>query len=414
MKKRVVVTGLGVISPVGNDVASFWGALKEGKSGVGPITSFDASTFDSRIAGEVKDFNPANYGIDPKELRRKAKFVQYALSSAKQAIDQSGLDLEKINKERAGVIIGSGIGDLLIIEVEHKVYLDKGADRMSPFLIPTLIVNAASGHIGITFGFKGPNSAVATACASGSHAIGDAFKIVQRGDADIMVTGGSESCVVPTAVGGFCALKALSKRNDDPHGASRPFELDRDGFVMAEGCGIVVLESLEHAQKRNAKILAELVGYGLTCDAFHITAPDPSGEGAGRAMKLALADAGLNPEDIQYVNAHGTSTKLNDKIETLSMKLAFGNHAKKLLVSSTKSMTGHSLGAAGGVEFVACCMTIRDGVVHPTINYKHPDPECDLDYVPNTARKIDVNACMSNSLGFGGHNASLIVKKFKS
>ena len=413
MKKRVVITGLGVITPVGNDILSFWESLKEGRSGVGPITSFDASGFDSRIAGEVKGFNPDIYGIDAKDARRRAKFVQYALASAKQAIDQSGLDLEKINKERAGVLIGSGIGDLLIIEVEHKVYLDKGPNRMSPFLIPTLIVNAASGHIGITFGLKGPNSAVATACASGTNAIGDAFRIVQHGDADIMITGGSESCLVPTALGGFSALKALSQRNDDPQRASRPFERERDGFVIAEGCGIVILESLEHAKKRKAKIIAEIVGYGMTCDAYHITAPDPSGDGAGRAMKLALADAGLNPEDIDYINAHGTSTKLNDKIETLSMKQVFGSCARKLLISSTKSMIGHSLGAAGGVELVACCMTIRDGVVHPTINYEHPDPECDLDYVPNTAREAKVSACMSNSLGFGGHNASLIIKKFK-
>ena len=413
MKKRVVITGIGVISPVGNDISTFWQSLREGKSGIGPITTFDSSLFDSRIAGEVKGFEPGLYGIDPKEARRNAKFVQYAIACAKQALDLSGLDLEKENRERIGVLMGSGIGDLRIIETEHKVYLDKGPSRMSPFLIPMLIVNAASGHIGITFGLKGPNSAVATACASGSHAIGDAFRIVERGDADVMFCGGTESCIVPTAVGGFCALKALSRRNDDPQKASRPFERDRDGFVMAEGCGLVILESLEHAEKRKAKIIAELVGFGMTCDAYHITAPDPSGAGAASAMKMALKDAQMNPEQIDYVNAHGTSTKLNDKIETLSMKEAFGQHSKKFMVSSTKSVTGHLLGAAGGVEFVACCLVIRDGVVPPTINYEHPDPDCDLDYVPNIARKANVTACMSNSLGFGGHNASLIVKKFK-
>jgi 3-oxoacyl-[acyl-carrier-protein] synthase II len=413
MKKRVVITGIGVISPVGNDISTFWQSLREGKSGIGPITTFDSSLFESRIAGEVKGFEPGLYGIDPKEARRNAKFVQYAIACAKQALDLSGLDLEKENRERIGVLMGSGIGDLRIIETEHKVYLDKGPSRMSPFLIPMLIVNAASGHIGITFGLKGPNSAVATACASGSHAIGDAFRIVERGDADVMFCGGTESCIVPTAVGGFCALKALSRRNDDPQKASRPFERDRDGFVMAEGCGLVILESLEHAEKRKAKIIAELVGFGMTCDAYHITAPDPSGAGAASAMKMALKDAQMNPEQIDYVNAHGTSTKLNDKIETLSMKEAFGQHSKKFMVSSTKSVTGHLLGAAGGVEFVACCLVIRDGVVPPTINYEHPDPDCDLDYVPNIARKANVTACMSNSLGFGGHNASLIVKKFK-
>ena len=412
-ENRVVITGLGVISPVGNDVPTFWQSLKEGKCGIGPITTFDASRFDSRIAGEVKGFEPGLYGIDPKERRRTAKFVQYAIACAKQAVDLSGLDLEKENRERIGVLMGSGIGDLRIIETEHKVFLDKGPSRMSPFLIPMLIVNAASGQIGITFGLKGPNSAVATACASGTHAIGDAFRIVERGDADIMFCGGTESCIVSTSLGGFCALKALSKRNDAPKKASRPFDRDRDGFIMAEGCGLVILENLEHAKKRNARIIAELVGFGMTCDAYHITAPDSEGDGAARAMKLALADAHLNPEDISYVNAHGTSTKLNDKIETLSMKTAFGAHVKKIMVSSTKSMTGHPLGAAGGIELVACCMTLKEGVVHPTINYENPDPECDLDYVPNTARKVNIEACMSNSLGFGGHNASLVIKKFK-
>ena len=412
MKKRVVITGLGVISPVGNDIASFWQSLKEGKSGVGPITSFDAADFDSRIAAEVKNFDPTHYGISLKDIKRTAKFVQFAIAAAKQALDSSGLDLNKEDRSRLGVVIGSGIGSLHTIEEEYKVFLSKGPSRLSPFLIPMLIVNEASGLVAIIHGLKGPNSCVATACASGSHAIGEAYRMILYGDADVMLTGGTESCIVATAVGGFCALKALSTRNNEPQKASRPFDRDRDGFVMAEGCGLVVLESLEHAQKRNANIIAEIVGFGMSCDAYHITAPDPDGAGAAQAMTTALKDAQMKPEEINYINAHGTSTKLNDKIETLSMKKAFGQYAKKVMVSSTKSMTGHLLGAAGGVEFVVCCLAIKDGVIPPTINYEHPDPECDLDYVPNTARKTDVTTCMSNSLGFGGHNASLIVKKF--
>ncbi len=412
MKKRVVITGLGVITPVGNDISSFWQSLKDGKGGFGPITSFDAKDFDSQIAAEVKNFDPTHYGITIKDVKRTAKFVQYAVASAKQAVESSGLILDKEDRNRIGVIIGSGIGSLHTIEEEHKVFLNKGPSRLSPFLIPMLIVNEASGLVAILHGFKGPNSCVATACASGSHAIGEAYRTILYGDADIMITGGTESCIVPTAVGGFCALRALSTRNNEPEKASRPFDLERDGFVMAEGSGLVVLESLEHAQKRSANIIAEIIGFGMTCDAYHITAPDPAGEGAGSAMTIAMKDARLNPQDIDYINAHGTSTKLNDKIETLSMKRAFGQHSKKVMVSSTKSMTGHLLGAAGGVEFVACCLAIKDGVVPPTINYEHPDPDCDLDYVPNVARKANVRVCMSNSLGFGGHNASLIVKKF--
>jgi len=412
MKKRVVITGLGVISPVGNDVSSFWQSLKAGKNGVGLITSFDAKEFDSRIAAEVKNFDPTHYGITLKDVKRTAKFVQFAVAAAKQAIASSGLILDKEDRNRIGVIIGSGIGSLHTIEEEHKIFLSKGPSRLSPFLIPMLIVNEASGLVAIVHGLKGPNSCVATACASGSHAIGEAYRTILYGDADVMITGGTESCIVPTAVGGFCALKALSTRNNEPNKASRPFDMERDGFVMAEGSGLVVLESLEHAKKRNANIIAEIVGFGMTCDAYHITAPDPEGEGAGAAMTVALKDAHMNPEDIDYINAHGTSTKLNDKIETLSMKRAFGKHSKEVMVSSTKSMTGHLLGAAGGIEFIVCCLAIKDGIIPPTINYEHPDPECDLDYVPNVARKVNVVACMSNSLGFGGHNASLIVKKF--
>jgi 3-oxoacyl-[acyl-carrier-protein] synthase II len=341
------------------------------------------------------------------------RFVQFGVVASKQAITDAGLDLSKEDCNRIGVLVGSGIGSLHIIEEQHKVLLEKGPSRITPFLIPMLIVNEAAGQISITFGIKGPNSCVATACASGSHAIGDAFKIIERGDADVMVTGGTESCITPMGVGGFCALKALSTRNDEPEKASRPFDRERDGFVMAEGAGIVILEELERAKKRNARIYAEIIGYGMSSDAYHMTAPDPAGDGAARAMKEALRDAQLSPEAVDYINAHGTSTKLNDKIETLAIKKALGSHAKKLMVSSTKSMTGHLLGAAGGVEFAACCLVIKEGVVPPTINYEYPDPECDLDYVPNTARKAKVEVAMSNSLGFGGHNATLVVKKFK-
>lgn len=412
-ESRVVVTGLGVISPVGNDITTFWEALKEGKSGVGPLTSFDPAIFDSRIAGEIKSFDPFFYGMSVKDIKRMDKFAQYAVAAAKQAIADAGLDLDKEDRNRIGVLIGSGIGSLHTVEREHSIFLEKGPSRLSPFLIPMMIVNEASGQVAISFRLKGPNSCVATACASGSHAIGDAFRILERQDADVIITGGTESCIVPTGVGGFCALKALSMRNSEPQKASRPFDRERDGFVMAEGCGLVVLETLEHAQKRNARIYAEIAGYAMSCDAYHITAPDPEGEGASRAMKLALQDANLNPEEVDYINAHGTSTKLNDKIETVAIKHALGTYAKQVMVSSTKSMTGHLLGAAGGVEFIVCCLSIKDSVIPPTINYEFPDPDCDLDYVPNTARKTEVNVCVSNSLGFGGHNATLVVKKFR-
>lgn len=412
-ENRVVVTGLGVITPVGNDVSSFWSALKEGKSGIDKLTTFDPTAFDSRIAGEIKGFNPENYGITKKDTHRMEKFVQFAVAASKQAVQDSGLDIEKENKERIGVLVGSGIGSLRIIEEEHGVYLKHGPRRITPFLIPMLIVNEASGQVAIRYGLKGPNSCVTTACASGAHAIGDALRIIQRGDADIMITGGTESCITHLGVGGFCALKALSKRNDEPQKASRPFDAERDGFVMAEGCGVVVLESLAHAKKRNAHIYAEVAGFGMSCDAYHMTAPGPDGYGPALAMGWAMKDAKINPENIGYINAHGTSTKLNDKVETLAIKKVLGSHARKTMVSSTKSMTGHLLGAAGGVEFVACCLTLKDNIIAPTINYEHPDPECDLDYVPNTSRKTEVNVCMSNSLGFGGHNATLIVKKIK-
>lgn len=412
-ERRVVVTGLGVISPIGIGSAAFWKALTEGVCGIDKLTQFDASGFDCRIAAEVKGFDPLAYGISKKDANRMERFIQFAVSCSREAVRDSGLELEKEERERIGVVVGSGIGSLHIIEEQHSVLLKSGPKRITPFLIPMLIVNEASGHIAITFGLRGPNTCVTTACASGSHAIGDAFRFIEHGDADIMVTGGTESCITPLGLGGFCALKALSTRNDEPKKASRPFDAQRDGFIMAEGCGIVILEELGHARKRGARIYAEMVGFGMSCDAYHITAPDPDGSGAALAMQWALRDAGLNPEDVDYVNAHGTSTKLNDKVETLAIKKAFGAHAKKVMVSSTKSMTGHLLGAAGGVEFAACCLALEKGVVPPTINYEHPDPECDLDYVPNQARKASLDVCMSNSLGFGGHNATLVVRKFK-
>jgi 3-oxoacyl-[acyl-carrier-protein] synthase II len=410
MKRRVVVTGLGIVSPIGCAKDIFWDNLIKGKSGIGPLTYFDASQYDSRIAGEIKEFVP-HPSISSKELRRMEKFVQFGVTAAKNAIDDSSLDVSKEDPYRIGVLVGSGIGSLRIIEEEHKVILEKGPSRITPFLIPMLIVNMASGHISIMTGVKGPNLCITTACASGSHAIGEAMRIIQYGDADVMIAGGTESCISTLGIGGFCALKALSTRNDEPQRASRPFDKDRDGFVMSEGCGIAILEELEHAKKRNARIYGEIIGYGMTGDAYHMTAPDPEGEGATRCMVNALKDANLRPEDISYINAHGTSTPLNDKIETLAIKKAFGSFAKKVPVSSTKSMLGHQLGAAGAVEFVICCLAIEKSIIPPTINYETPDPDCDLDYVPNKARKAKVNVCLSNSLGFGGHNATLCVKK---
>jgi len=409
MKRRVVVTGLGVISAIGCAKEEFWSNLIKGKSGVGPLTHFDATKYDSRIAGEVRNFVPHPF-ISSKDLRRMEKFVQFGVTAAKNAVDDSGIDMSKEDPYRIGVIVGSGIGSLRIIEEQHEVILEKGPSRVTPFLIPMLIVNMAAGHISIMIGVKGPNLCTTTACASGSHAIGDAMRIIQYGDADVMIAGGTESCITTLGIGGFCSLKALSTRNNEPERASRPFDKDRDGFIMAEGCGIVILEELERAKKRNAKIYGEIVGYGMTGDAYHMTAPDPEGEGAARCMVNALKDAGLKPENISYINAHGTSTMLNDKIETLAIKKVFGNFAKKVAISSTKSMMGHQLGAAGAVEFVICCLAIERSVIPPTINYENPDPDCDLDYVPNKARQVKVNACLSNSLGFGGHNATLIIK----
>jgi len=410
MTRRVVVTGVGVMTPVGKNFQEVWKSLVEGKSGIGAITSFDASAYDCRIAGEIKAFDPLVF-ISPKEAKRTERFVQFAVSAAKMAVQDSGIDISKEDVHRFGVLLGSGIGSLRVIEEQHKILLQKGPDKISPFLIPMLIVNMAPGQVSISLGLKGPNSCVATACASGSHAVGDAYQIIQRSDADLMVAGGTESCITPLGIGGFCAMKALSVRNEDPQRASRPFERDRDGFVMGEGAGILILEEYERAKARGAKIYCEIVGYGMTGDAYHMTAPPQDGMGAAAAMRQALARAKVSPSDVDYINAHGTSTPLNDKMETMAIKQVFGPDAKKVPISSTKSMTGHLLGAAGGVEAAVCAQTIREGVIHPTINYQNPDPECDLDYVPNTARKAKVDIALSNSFGFGGHNATLIFKR---
>lgn len=408
---RVVVTGLGVVTPVGNDVSTMWSALLSGKSGLGTISCFDASAFESQIAAEVKGFDPAQY-LNPKEIKRSARFVQFAIAASKQAVADAGLRVEQEDPFRCGAVIGSGMGSMHLIEQQHGVLLSKGPKKLSPFMIPMLICNMAPGQVAIDLGWKGPNFCTTTACASGAHGVGEAFRILQRGHADVMLGGGTESCITPLAIGGFCALMALSRRNDDPTRASRPFDKERDGFVMGEGAGVVVLEELAHAKKRGARIYAEMVGYGATADAFHMTAPDPEGAGAAHAMAMALEDARLRPEQIAYINAHGTSTELNDKIETLAIKKTFGPAATRVAVSSTKSMMGHLIGAAGGVEAAISVLSIVHGVMPPTINYQHPDPSCDLDYIPNQARKAPVEAALSNSLGFGGHNASVIFKAF--
>ncbi|WP_044642594.1 beta-ketoacyl-ACP synthase II [Risungbinella massiliensis] len=411
MKRRVVVTGLGVVSPVGNEVDTFWNSLLEGKSGIGPITHFDVSEYPARIAGEVKDFDPHQF-IDRKEARKMDRFTQFAVVAAKKALAHAEIQMDQVDPESVGVYIGSGIGGLSIMEAQHKVLLDRGPKRVSPFMIPMMIANMASGQVSIHTGAKGPNSSAISACATGTHSLGDAFKIIQRGEAEVMIAGGTEASITPLGLAGFCSMHALSTRNDEPTRASRPFDKNRDGFVMGEGAGVLVLESLEHAQQRGATIYAELVGYGMTSDAFHLTSPAPEGEGAARAMKRALNDAGLAPEEIDYINAHGTSTELNDKNETAAIKSLFGDHAYKLAVSSTKSMTGHLLGAAGGVEAIACVLALKEQVIPPTINYEEPDPECDLDYVPNEARKASIQTALSNSLGFGGHNATIVFRAY--
>jgi len=412
--KRVVVTGLGIITPIGSKVDDFWNSLLSGKSGVSRLTAFDPSWFTCQIAAEVRDFNPTEFMSD-KEARRFDRFVQFGLAAAKLAVSDSSLDLDREDLNRIGVLVGSGIGGLHTIEKEYKEYmkrgLEKGPSKITPFLIPMLIANMAAGHISIALRLKGPNSACVTACATGNNAIGDAFKIIQRGDADMMVAGGSEGAITPMGFGGFCSLKALSLRNDAPQKASRPFDKERDGFIMGEGAGILVLEEYGHAKARNANIYCEIVGYGMSGDAYHMTAPDPKGDGAKRCMEAAINDAKMNAEDIDYINAHGTSTKLNDKIETMAIKGVFKHHAKKLAISSTKSMTGHLLGAAGGVEAAICALAILKGVIPPTTNYEYPDPDCDLDYVPNQPRQKKVDIALSNALGFGGHNAALAFKR---
>jgi len=411
MKRRVVVTGIGVVSPAGSDVDTFWKNITSGVSCVSKITKFDASGFPVQIAAEVKDFDPLSY-FDKKEVRKTDEFIQYAVAASAQAIEMSGLDLDSIDLNRAGVLIGSGIGGIGTIEKQHEILMTKGPKRVSPFFVPMEIINMASGYVSIRFGFKGPNLSVVTACATGTHAIGEAFRTIQYGDADIMIAGGTESAITPLSVAGFAAAKALSNRNDEPEKASRPFEKNRNGFVMGEGCGILILEEYEHAVKRGASILAEVVGYATTGDAYHITAPAPEGEGAARAMANAIKDAGIKPTDIDYINAHGTSTKFNDLFETMAIKKVFGDYAYKLKISSIKSMIGHLLGAAGGVESVASVMTLKTGVIPPTINYEEPDPECDLYYVPNKAETANVRYVLKNNFGFGGTNACLVFKRF--
>ncbi|HUS58780.1 MAG TPA: beta-ketoacyl-ACP synthase II [Planctomycetota bacterium] len=409
--RRVVITGLGTVTSLGLGTAAMWDGLCQGRSGITSITLFDASGFESRIASEVKNFDPSPW-MDVREARRMERFCWFAIASADEAVKDSGLDFTKEDRTRAGVLIGSGIGGLGEMETQHGKLLDRGPDRVSPFLIPKLMINAAPGQISIRYGLQGPNSAVATACSSGTHALGEALRAIQCGEAEIMLAGGSEGAITPLGLAGFCTMKALSTRNDSPTQASRPFDNDRDGFVMGEGAGIAVLEELEHARKRGARIYGEFAGFGRSGDGFHITQPEPEGKGAALAMTKALADAEIAPDKLTYINAHGTSTQLNDVMESRAVRLAFGPHAGKVAVSSTKSMLGHLLGAAGGVEFVISTLAVYHNIIPPTINYTTPDPACDLDYVPNTAREMTVNYAMSNTLGFGGHNASVVVGKF--
>ena len=412
MNRRVVVTGLGLVTPVGNSVETTWAALIEGKSGADYIKKFDTEKFPVRFACEVKDFDPLNY-VEKKEARKMGAFIHYAVAASQEAVNDSGLSITDDIAEGVGTYISSGIGDFWAIEREHEKLITGGPGRVSPFFIPSAIVNLASGQVSIRHNAKGPNSATATACSAGAHAIGDSFKIIQRGDAEAMICGGAESAITPMSVAGFAALRALSTNNDDPYHASRPFDLNRDGFVIGEGAGIMILEELEFAKRRGARIYCELVGYGMTGDAFHITMPDQTGSGAVRVMQKTLADAGAKPEDVGYVNAHGTSTPYNDKFETMAIKKTFGEHARKLAISSTKSMTGHLLGAAGGVEGVFSVLSIYRDKLLPTINYETPDPECDLDYTPNQARDVKIRYALSNSFGFGGTNAALLFKRYE-
>jgi len=411
-ERRVVVTGLGVVSALGLDFDTFWNNLIAGRCGIDKITAFDVSKYDCQIAAEVKNFDPAPAFPSPKEIRRTDRFAQFGVYAGYQALQDAGLDLDKLDRDETGVFIGSGIGGLYTVEEQHKILLSKGPGRLSPFLIPMLILNMASGLFSMFYKLRGPNLATCSACATSTHAIGEAWRTIKMGDAKVMFAGGTEATIVPMGIGGFCAMKAMSTRNDDPQRASRPFDAERDGFVMGEGAGVIVMEDLEHARARGARIYCEMIGYGNTADANHMTAPAPEGEGAARCMKAALRSAGLRPGDISYINAHGTSTPQGDICETQAIKNVFGAHARRIAVSSTKGATGHMLGASGAVEMAICAKAIQTNVVPPTINYEHPDPECDLDYVPNTAREATVSAVLNNSFGFGGHNATMVAKKF--
>ncbi len=409
MERRVVVTGMGAVTPLGIRAEATWEGMRSGRSGISTITLFDATEFSSQIAGEVHNFDPTRW-MEPRQVRHTDRFVQFALAAAAMAVEDSGLDFDHSDGRRAGVLIGSGIGGTWTWEEQHRILLEKGPRRISPFFIPMLIMDMASGLIAMRYRAKGPNLAIATACATSAHTLGEAGEIIRRGDAEIMIAGGAEAAVSPLALGGFCSLRALSRRNDEPARASRPFDRDRDGFVMAEGAGVVILEEFDHARKRGAPIYGELLGYGASADAYHITDPCPDGEGMARSMEAALCDARISPDEVDYINAHGTATPTGDPAETKALKTVFGDRAYKLPVSSTKSVTGHLLGAAGAVEAIACLCAIRDGVVPPTINLDNPDPECDLDYVPNTARELSIRTTMTNSFGFGGHNAALILR----
>jgi 3-oxoacyl-[acyl-carrier-protein] synthase II len=412
-KRRVVITGAGAVTPVGNTAEEFWTSLLAGRSGIGPITRFDPSQMPTRIAGEIKGFDPLKY-IDKKDDRKFDRFLKYAVACAVMAVEDAALKTDRVDATRFGVLVGSGIGGIETLLEQYSILMEKGPDRVSPFFVPMIIVNMAAGVISMRFGAKGPNSSVVTACATGNHAIGDATRIIQRGEADVMIAGGSEAIIIPLTIAGFCQMKAMSTRNDDPTRASRPFDAERDGFVCGEGGGLVILESLEHARARDARIYAEIVGYGMTGDAHHMTAPDPEGDGAARAMAAALRDAALEPSSVGYINAHGTSTPYNDKFETIAIKRVFGDHANKLAVSSTKSMTGHLLGAAGGIEAIATAFALHHGVLPPTMNYEKADPDCDLDYIPNQARTQEVEVALSNAFGFGGTNATLAFKKYRA
>ena len=411
-RRRVAVTGVGVVTPIGIGKDRFWNALLEGRSGVRRIQSFDPTPFPTQIAAEVHDFDPLDF-MDRKEARRNDRFVQFAIAATRMALEDADFRITPENRDRVGVVLGSGIGGANTWEEQHRVLLERGPDRVSPFFIPMLISNMAAGMVSIVFGARGPNTSVVTACATGGHCIGDAFKIIQRGDADAMIAGGTEAAITALSIAGFCSMKAMSTRNHEPERAVRPFDRDRDGFVMGEGAGVVILEDLERARARGARIYCEVVGYGMSADAYHITQPDPEGEGAAQSMARCLEDAGLSPQEVDYINAHGTSTPYNDKFETLAIKRVFGDHAYRLAVSSTKSMTGHLLGAAGGVELIACALSVHEGVLPPTINYETPDPDCDLDYVPNTAREVPVSTAVSTSFGFGGQNAALVMRRFR-